>query len=102
MVNGYGFALLTSLKDSKLDLTNSQGIVGIQFDILYIGWITTLMSLGISKCKLPYVNLGFWWTYSLIPVVGLIKAIQFYKSLLVDQSTTLSNSPIRKTKLRYD
>jgi len=102
VVNAYGIVLLSSLKNSTLDLTMTQGLLGLQFDMLYLGWITTVLALGISNCNLITLNLGFWWIYMLVPIYGLAKGIQLYKSLKSNSSQEESKTPIRKTKLTYD
>jgi hypothetical protein len=51
IVNAYGIGLLTSLRGSTLDLTMTLGLLGLQFDLLYLGWITTVLALVISNCK---------------------------------------------------
>ena len=54
IVNALGFLILRNYKDSNLDLGKTQGIVGLQFDFLYLGWITVILSLGISKRNLYF------------------------------------------------
>lgn len=102
VVNGYGLVLLTTLNDTTLDLTLTQGLLGLQFDLLYLGWITTILALGVSNCNFIVLTLGFWWTYALVPIFGLAKGIQFYKSLNSNSTQEESKTPIRKTKLTYD